>query len=132
MSFTSEIYTIMTTDTSLNALVDGGIHYENLIDNWLGQTDADAWIVYEFRKQNQGDCISSKNIYMDYELSVVVIQRNTNTLIDEITNRCIDYLNNMEDGNVYDIAFKSDQGGFNQQQQIYTNTLSFDCVYTKT
>jgi len=132
MSFVTEIYDVMTTDTSLNGMVDGGIHYENLIDNWLGETKDNEWIVYEQRKSVQNDCITSKNIYMTYELSIVVIQRNTNTKIDVITNRLISYLNNHESGNIVDVGFKNDQGGFDQQQQIYTNTLTFECTYLET
>jgi Tfp pilus assembly PilM family ATPase len=131
MSFTREIYTIMTADPSLNDLVDGGVHYENLIDNWLGETTEDVWIVYEQRITNQQDCVNKKNAFLNYALSVVVIQRNTNNKIDTITNRLIAYLNNHESGNIYDIAFTGDQGGFNQQQQIYTNTLEFLCTYVE-
>jgi len=132
MSFVDDIYTLMTADTSLNGQVNGGIHYENLIDNWLADTDDTEWIVYEQRKSAQENCINSKNIYMTYRLTAVIIQRNTNTNVDTITNRLITYLNNYESGNIMDIAFISDQGGFNQQQNIYTNTLEFDCVYLET
>jgi len=132
MSFTTEILDVMTSDPSLNAWVDGGIHYENLLDNWLGETDDDKWILYESRKSAQGNCIDNKNVYMNYQLSVIVIQRNTNDEIDTITNRLVDYLNNHESGNIYDIVFLNDQSGFNQQQGIYTNTLEFECVYLET
>ena len=132
MSFTTEIYTVMTADPSLNSLVDGGIHYENLIDNWLGSTTDENWIVYSQRKSQQEDCMTSKNVYMTYELSVIVIQRDTNTNLDTITNRLISYLNNHESGNIIDIGFKNDQGGFNQQQNTYMNTLEFSCVYLET
>ena len=132
MSFTTEINTVINADPSLNEYVDGGMHYENLIDNWLADTNDNTWIVYEHRKTEQSNCINNKNIFMTYALSVIVIQRNTNTMIDVITNRLIEYLNNHESGNIVDIGFKNDQGGFNQQQNIYTNTLEFECVYIET
>jgi len=129
MSFATEIYDVMTADTSLNSLVDGGIHYDNLIDNWLGDTSDEEWVVYSFRKSDQANCVRSKNVYMTYALTVIVIQRNTNTQIDTITDRLISYLNNHESGHIVDIGFKNDQGGFNQQQSIYTNTLEFECIF---
>jgi len=132
MSFVTEIYDVMTDDASLNAYADGGIHYENLIDNWLANTDDDVWIVYDQRKSAQQNCINSKNIFMTYQFTVVVIQRDTNTEIDLITSRLIDYLNNHESGNIQDIYFTSDQGGFDQQKNIYTNALEFECVYLET
>ncbi len=129
MSFATEIFNVMTSDSSLNGMVDGGIHYENLIDNWLGDTDDDVWVVYSQNKSKQTDCLNTKNVYMNYDLTTVVIQRNTNTELDIITNRLVTYLNNHESGNIIDIIFKDEQVGFNQQQQIYTNTLNFECIY---
>ena len=129
MSFVTDIYSVMTSDTSLNELVDGGIHYENLIDNWLANTDDNVWIVYDFRKTLQTNCINTKNIFMTYGLSVIVIQRNTNTKIDTITSRLIDYLNNLTLGKIQDVYFMSDQSGFDQQKNIYTNALEFECIY---
>ena len=129
MSFATDINAIMTADTSLNGLVDGGIHYENLIDNWLANTSYNEWVVYAFNKTEQVNCVDSKNVYMNYLMNVTVIQRDTNTNIDTITDRLINYLNNLADGNIIDIAFKSDNHGFGQQQGIYTNTLDFDVTY---
>lgn len=129
MSFATEIYNVMISDSSLNSYVDGGIHSENLKDNWLAETNYDKWIVYDHNKSAQGDCMNSKNIYMTYSLSVLVIQRDTNDEIDIITDRLIEYLNNHESGNIYDIGFISDSKSFNQQQNIYSNTLEFVCTY---
>ena len=132
MSFESEIYEIMTSDALLNSLAaSGGIHYQNLPKNWLGGDSANEWIVYEVRKSEQEDCINSKNVFMTYQLSAVVIQRNINTLVDTISNRMINYLNNLESGNIYDIGFVSDQPSFNQQQNTYTNALEFVCIYVE-
>ena len=129
MSFATDINTVLTADSSLNSYADGGIHYENLIDNWLAETDDDVWIVYSFNKSNQTDCLTSKNLFMTYDLAINVIQRNTNTQIDIITDRLLNYLNNYEAGSIIDIAFIRDQGGMVQQQGIYTNTLDFQCTY---
>ena len=130
MSFVTDIYTVMTGDSSLNGQVTDGIHYENLQSNWLPQlADDETVIVYDFNRSEQGDCMSSKNIYMKYDLMVVVIQKGSNDKIETITRRLITYLNNMTDGRIIDIGFVVDAHGFDQQQNIYTNTLSYSCTY---
>ena len=127
-SFATEINAILTADPSINELVNGGIHYENLPDNWVSQPTNDKWIVYEFSK-TQTDCLNSKNAYSTYTLSVVVIQRDNNSQVDVMTNMVIGYLNNLTSGNIQDIGFTNDETGFNQQQNTYTNTLDFNCFY---
>lgn len=130
MSFAVDINTLLTSDPSLNEYADGGIHYENLIDNWLAETDDDVWIYYVFNKSTQNDCINTKNVYMDYSLSVNVIQRDTNTEIDIITDRLIEFLNNYgPSGQFIDIGFLRDQGGMDQQRGVYVNSLEFQCQY---
>jgi len=129
MSFATDINAVLIGDASINSYIDGGIHYENLIDNWLAETNDDIWIVYDFNKSEQTDCLNSKNVYMTYTLNIVVIQRSTNTYIDLITDRLVDYLNGYEAGNILDIAFVRDQTSFNQQQDIYTNTMEFRSYY---
>ena len=129
MSFATDINAVLIADGSLNSYADGGIHYENLIDNWLAETNDDLWIVYSFNKSEQGDCLNSKNAYMRYSLSISVIQRSTNTMIDIVTDRLIDYLNNYDSGNILDIGFVRDQGYLDQQKEIYLNTLEFQCTY---
>jgi len=132
MSFTTEIYAVMIADSSLNGMVDGGIHHENMIDEWLADDTYNEWVVYDFHKQAQEDCITSKNVYMTYALSIMVIQRNTNTKIDVITGRLLQYLNNHGSGNIIDIGFKNDLAGLDQIKNVYTNTLEFECVYIET
>ena len=128
-SFAVDINTLLVADASLNGYADGGIHYENLIDNWLAETNDELWIVYSFNKSEQGDCLNSKNIYMRYSLSISVIQRATNTMIDIVTDRLIKYLNNYDSSTFIDIGFIRDQGYLDQQKGIYTNTLEFQCTY---
>jgi len=128
MSFTSEINTIMNADASINALVDI-IRYENLPSEWLTETVNNKWIVFGINKQDQFDCLGAKNVYTNYTLSIVAIQRHTNNELDTISNRLITYLNDISTDNIIDINFNSDQGGFDEQQQIYTNTLEFIASY---
>lgn len=129
MNFVTEINQILTSDASLNSMVNGGIHYQNMQDNWLSEDLNTEWIIYDISKSIQNSCLQTKNVYTTYALSVLVIQRDTNDNIDEISYRLIDYLNNYESDSMADITFLSDSTSFNQQQQIYTNTLEFICQY---
>lgn len=130
MSFATDILTVLTSDPSLNEMVNGGIYCDHLIDNWIAEVeDNTIWIVYDFNKSNQTDCINIKNVYMSYTLNVVVIQKGSNSMIDTITDTLINNLNNYGSGNIIDIAFLSDGGGFNQQIGSYTNSLQFRSDY---
>ena len=130
MSFLTEINTILTSDTSLNSLIEGPQRYENLPSEWLGNTEYNEWMVWGVRRNNQNDCVSGKNIWMDYTLSVVVIQRNSNSKIDDMTQRLINYLNSYPiSGGIQDIAFTSDQPTFDQLQGVYYNGLEFNVKY---
>jgi hypothetical protein len=130
MTFEDEMYEIMTSDPSINELVDV-ISYQNLPDNWLGGDTDNHWIAYDIRRIAQTDCIEFKNIFMTFQVSIVVIQRGINTNIDTITNLLINYLNNYSSPTIIDIKFLNDQLSFNQQQNIYTNSLEFECIYVE-
>lgn len=126
--FVTDIKVLMNNDASINTAVSGGIHYENLIDNWLGNTNHNEWVVYEFNK-TPVDCLNSKNLFYNYTLNVVVIQRSSNDLVEYISNLIIDHLSGASYGGIQDIGFLTDDSGFNQQQGTYTNSMSFNCIY---
>jgi len=128
MSFATDIKTVMNADPSLNSYINGGIHYENLKDNWIGEQSNSTWLVYEFNK-SQVDCLNAKNVYTNYTLKAVVIQRDTNDLMETVSNRLIEYLNGYSYNDIIDIGFTNDTHGFNQQQGVYTNTLEFNVIY---
>ena len=58
MAYQDDLYHIMTSDTSLNTLVNNRIFFETLEENYDITKD---WIVFSFRKASQVDCINSKN-----------------------------------------------------------------------
>lgn len=128
-SFATDINTLLKSDASINAIVDGGIHYENFEDNWLAKTDDDNWVVYTFNKSNQTNCLQEKNVFMTYTLNIILIQRDSNTNLDILTDLFIDFLNGYESQKMIDLTFLRDSGGFDQQKGVYTNNLEFLVTY---
>jgi len=130
MSFASEIGTLLTSDSSLNEWCDGGIRNENLIDEWLSETDDNLWIVYGFNVEEQGNCLTNYNLYLNYSLNVVIIQRDHNDQLDIIAKRLRDYLNSYTGGNIVDIVFiREGVPGLDQQKNVYSLPLEFLCIY---
>jgi len=124
MSFATDLYTIMTGDASLNAEATGGIFYENLEDNF---DLAKKWILYHFRKEQQIDCLGIKNAYTEYEETITVIATNTVDVLD-ISDQLVTYLNGAAYGEVVDITFTGDGHSFDQDKNIYMNTLTFNVI----
>lgn len=128
MSFITEITEIFDADASLNETVDV-ISNVKLPDNWIGGDTESIWMVYESNRASEGDCLSSKNVYMNYALTIVLIERGDNATLDSLSQYLINKLNNHESGGILDIGFTGDGPTFNEQMNTYTNTLTFECVY---
>ena len=132
MNFRDLVVELLASDASLNNAIDGGIYQENLIDQWLGETSYDKWIVWDFNKIEQQDALlNSKNVFTTYELNLVLIQRSHNDEIDTISDYIVNFLNGNELKNIKDIFFLSDEQGYDQERDIYTNTLVFNAFYVK-
>ena len=126
MSLGSELYPIMNADASINeAFASGGIYYENLPDNFDLK---DKWLLYYYRKTSQVDAMTRKSAYDLYDLEVTMIAQNTSDIVD-YTELVTNYLNEIESGGIIDIRFVSDGHSFDQEKNIYTNTLTFELIY---
>ena len=101
MSFATDLYGLMTADSSLNSTINGGINYENLPDNF---DLSKKWILYYFRRTDQIDCMSIKNAYAQFEISVMIIVQNT-TDLENLSDYTITYLNGKNAGGIIDINF---------------------------
>ena len=99
MSFATDLNTIMHNDASLNALCHGGIHYENLPENWEINKD---WIVYSFNKNSQESCIGSSEAFTRYTILLKIVANDTLTL-ETINDLTVNYLNGISYGNIQDI-----------------------------
>jgi hypothetical protein len=125
MSFSTDLNYLMTNDPSTSAYCTGGIHYENLPDNFQITKD---WIVYSFNKSSEAFCMGSKGAYMEYTIYVKVVAGDTLNL-ETISDRLVDYLNGNEYGEIGDLLFQSDNHTSDLEKGIYMNTLTFTAFY---
>lgn len=126
MSFASDLYYIMSNDSSLNAAIDGGIYFENLPDNF---DLTKKWILYYYRKTEQTDCIGIKNAFSNYEVTTVVIAPNSADVIT-ISDLVTEKINGQNYGSIIDMNQISDGHSFDNEKNIYTNSLVFDSIHT--
>ena len=126
MSFASDIYYVMTNDPSINALVNGGIHYEILRDNF---NLTKKWIDYNFRRLEQVDCIGTKDVYTNYEVTTTIITQNSLDCVS-ISDLLVTYLNGAEYGGIIDIKLEDDGHVVEQEKNIFKNTLLFTAIYS--
>ena len=72
--------------------------------------------------------MNENDIYKIFDLTaqVYVSDTNDNELISE---RLINYLNDIASGNIIDITLVNDAYAFDQEKNVYANTLEFKCIY---
>ena len=126
MSFATDMYTIMIGDSSINSEVNG-IYYENFPDN---SDLTKNWIVYRFNRAEQVDCLSIKDAYTVYDLMATIICPGTTDVatLNYISDLLVDYLNGNEGGEIVDINFTGDGHSFDQEKNVYMNTLNFNVI----
>lgn len=125
MSYGSDLNTIMTGDSSLNALCDGGIFFENLPDNF---DLTDAWIVYSFRRIGQQDCLTQKNTFTSYAITAKIVTYDS-VLTETISDYLANYLNGISQGGIMDIWVTSDNHQIDLERGVYMNSLDFESFY---
>jgi len=125
MSFATDLNYIMHNDSSLNSYCTGGIHYENLPENFELVRD---WIVYSFNKYLQENCLDQKEAFTRYSIQLKIVANDTIQL-ETINDHTVDYLNNTIYGGIQDLMFTGDNHTVDLEKNIYMNTLQFDAIY---
>lgn len=125
MSFATDLQDVMTNDSSINAYCEGGIHYENLPENFEITKD---WIVYSFNKDAQQSCLGSTQPFTKYNIAIKIVATDTIEL-EKINDRLVTYLNGKTYSGIQDILFVGDQHSMDLDKSIYMNTLQFDAIY---
>lgn len=115
----------MTNDVSLSAWCDGGIHYENLPENFEITKD---WIVYSFNKTSQNSCLDSTPSFFEYSLIVKIVARDT-VKLETVNDYLIEYLDGNSYNGIQDILFTGDVHTLDLDKNIYMNTLNFNVLY---
>lgn len=125
MSFATDIKYLMTSDTSLNTMSEGGIHYENLPVNFDFTKNG---IIYSFNKTSQISCMNGGIALMQYNITAKILSTDPPHL-EEINDYLVSYLNNKSYNNIRDVAFASDNHTIDLEKGVYVNILQFDVLY---
>lgn len=124
MSFRTDIYTLMTADSALNALVSS-INFLNVADNKSLTSD---YIVYNNEKI---DTIGSFDAYEEmsiYKHEIVIFSDSTVSL-DDITEAVRAYLDNYETTPFIDVQFVSDEPANEGEKEQFSNILEYRIIY---
>ena len=125
--FGTDIYTLITSDASLNADTDG-INFQNLPDNYLETGVTGNWIVYDYNITENGDCISENDVYRRYGIYVQVISSDTATR-ESLSEDVMDLLNGKSQGDIADIGFTNSDTLIDEEKEIYAILLTFTAIY---
>jgi hypothetical protein len=125
MSFSRDLKYLMNADSSTTAYATGGIHYENLPENFELSKN---WIVYSFNKNSLTSCLSGSSLFTTYNIIVKVVTTDTITL-ENMSDRLVTYLHSSFYGGIQDIIFQNDNHSMDLDKNIYMNTLQFTSIY---
>ena len=124
MSFVNDIKYVMNNDPSICGWIDGSIGYERLNRDFnLTQ----KWLLYYFKKNEQVNSMNNKKIYTNYELYTIIITPKNEDMLTK-SNRLVEYLNGQTYQSVVDISFYNDDHAFDNERNVYTNTLTFNVI----
>lgn len=125
MSFSTDLYYLMSTDTSLNSYCENGIHYKNLPENFELTKN---WVVYSFNKISQLSCLESVILAINYNIFVDIISNSTEDL-ETISDYLVNYLNGKTYNKISYIIFIEDNHSLDLEKQLYKNSLIFEAIY---
>jgi len=124
MSFASDIYTLMTSDSTLNAAVDG-IYYQIVPDN----PDLDEVnIVYTFSLTDSIDILEKNNEIDIYSLSVSIVAQDTAEL-DTVSGHVRTLLDNYDSTAFRDIKLETTEQELEGEREQFVKTLNYKIMY---
>lgn len=133
MSWSTDIYSVMTADASIVAATEG-IYYEKLPDNSdLGNnvengTEFKDFIMFTYNKSKITSTTSIREFNSDYTLSVMIISKSPARLAT-LSDQVITYLQNKTTSNIGEISFLNETKSKDLEIEIYENTIDFKVFY---
>ncbi len=125
MSFKADFNTAINADANLNSLVDGGIFYQNLPDNFSLN---DAHIVYSIELLESVDVISKKAVLENYNVELAIISPDTEER-ENILSVLNNYLVNYSDASILDVINQGTSDGADGEKDIYTEIVNYNIFY---
>lgn len=125
MAFIDDLITAITSDASVNALITGGIRYEEL--PVIFDTSKD-WIVFAYNLDN---VIRTKEGFgiSYYSVEVQIVSKSMDRL-KAISELFVPYFTTYDDGQkIRDIYINDDSMDFSKEKEVYFYTASFSITY---
>lgn len=124
--FVDYLVDAISGDSSINALVTGGIRYEHLPEDFNSSLD---WIVFGYTGNEETRTLDGAGIITNYGLQVQIISQ-TMTNVLTLGDMVKTYLTGYDDGaNIRDIAFVDDDVAFDLEKKVYYVTSNYDVLF---
>lgn len=124
--FVDYLVDAISGDSSINALVTGGIRYEHLPEDFNSSLD---WIVFGYTGTEETRTLDGSGIITNYGLQVQIISQ-TMTQLLTLGDMVKSYLTRYDDGaNIRDIAFVDDDVAFDLERKVYYMTSNYDVLF---
>lgn len=125
--FLTDLQTCMNADTSVNALVDGGIVFEHLPVNFDVKK---YWVVYSYSATGMTDVMGAKRVLSEFNVLVQIIGPSIVKVI-EIADLLDEHLINYYESGIVDVVLTSDDLDLDTEKAVYFKTQNFTFDYRK-
>jgi hypothetical protein len=125
MSFYQDVKTVMTGDSSINAIADGIYAKRNLAEIREGE---DTLIVYDYSKVGIESSVDNPE-YLSYWRIYVYVGSPNAADVFSISDRLSEYLNSYRSDSILNIQFTSDNQSYDSDNAVYYNDLEFTAIY---
>lgn len=125
MSFKTELYTLLNSNTALKAAVSNNLYYQNLPDNFNPASNA---VVYYTKLSDSEDTLAKNNVLDIIELTFVVVSMSTKT-IDDIVSIIRGAYDNYSGGKFRDFKITGDDIAEQFERDNYVQTITYKLIY---
>jgi len=124
--FLNDLVEFMTADSSVNALITGGMVHPHLPVNFNSELE---WVVFEYSLIEDIGTFGQKSVLSKYELSIQIISKDI-LAIENICNAIQSYI--IIYPNEWGIdAYRADETSpdFDSENQVYYKTIKYQILY---
>ena len=104
MSIVNDLRTVMTNDPSINLMVNGGIYFKHLPEDF---DITKNYIAYDFNISGGEICLNGVNAYNTYTISITITSTDS-VVLNTISELLIDHLTGISTNNFVDIQLVSE------------------------
>lgn len=125
MSFGTDIYSKLSGDTGIAAIVDTGVFHHNAPDNY---DITKSLVVFTYKMIEGISSLEEDNILEEYQLTVLCISPDTD-ILDSLTAAVRSCLDTYSSTTIRDIIFLSDSITMDASKERYMKSLEYKIIY---